>query len=288
MNSKLVLGTAQFGLDYGINNSRGIIPIKEIGEILKLAHKNKIDTLDTSGDYGNAEHIIGKLITDSIFKFKIISKLGNVSENQVEYSLNKTLENLGINSIHGYLIHHADHYFKNKNVWEKIVSLKEKGKTTKIGFSVYNPSELKKLLNLNIKLDIIQLPYNLFDQRFEAYFKDLDKRGIEVYTRSTFLQGLLLKNPDTLPPYFKKVKNKLLNLRNLSDKINVPLPALCLLFITLNPKVNKVIIGVDSVEHLESNINSFKYIVAVKKIYKTLFSYTESDRKIILPTLWKL
>ena len=42
MSNKLILGTVQFGLKYGINNTHGKIGDKEINEILKYAHQKKL------------------------------------------------------------------------------------------------------------------------------------------------------------------------------------------------------------------------------------------------------
>ena len=57
--SKLILGTVQMGLDYGVNNSSGKISNKESFEILSLAFSNGINILDTAEVYGNSHQIIG-------------------------------------------------------------------------------------------------------------------------------------------------------------------------------------------------------------------------------------
>ena len=71
---KIVLGTAQFGMDYGITNSEGKVKDKEISNILKLAESKGINYLDTAPAYGDAENIIGKHLL-KYKTFNIISKL---------------------------------------------------------------------------------------------------------------------------------------------------------------------------------------------------------------------
>ena len=46
--SKIVLGTVQFGTNYGINNTSGQVMPDEVVKILKFAAENGIRTLDTS------------------------------------------------------------------------------------------------------------------------------------------------------------------------------------------------------------------------------------------------
>ena len=59
--NKIILGTAQFGMNYGINNSMGVPEDKDVSSILDYAHKNGINTLDTAIAYGNSEERLGKL-----------------------------------------------------------------------------------------------------------------------------------------------------------------------------------------------------------------------------------
>lgn len=55
--SSLVLGTAQFGLNYGINNKNGQLPIEQLLDVLELAWDNGIREIDTAQDYGNSEQV---------------------------------------------------------------------------------------------------------------------------------------------------------------------------------------------------------------------------------------
>ncbi len=62
MNSfldKIVIGTAQFGLDYGINNKTGKIPPEEVFKILDSMKEFGIDYIDTAQAYGDSENILG-------------------------------------------------------------------------------------------------------------------------------------------------------------------------------------------------------------------------------------
>ena len=57
----IVLGTAQFGLDYGVSNSGGEISDDELSRILDYARKYGVQYLDTANVYGDSEIRIGEM-----------------------------------------------------------------------------------------------------------------------------------------------------------------------------------------------------------------------------------
>lgn len=286
--NKIALGTAQFGLDYGINNQRGKIPEKEVFEILYEASRSGIDTLDSAYAYGDSEAVIGNFIRESKKDFKIVSKSPKCEIKEMESIFNSSLEQLGINSFYGYLIHSFDHYRKFPEIWNKLEKLKSKEKIEKIGFSLYYPSELDYILENKLNIDIIQVPYSIFDQRFAQYFQELKNKDVEIHVRSIFLQGLVFRNPGELDNYFTRIKEKLVNLNSLSIERNIPIAALCLNFAALNRFVDKVVVGVDSLENLREIFSSLDYHRDVQNIESKLSLFKEDDENIILPFNWKV
>jgi len=275
---KLVLGTAQFGLDYGISNERGRPSETEIFDILDYASKHEIDTIHTSYAYGSSEKVIGKFVKKYSASFMIVSK----------FSYNiffETLKNLNVKKIYGSLI--QDSTSSLEESLSVLNELKEQGVVKKTGLIAYYPKEILNLLNKKIPFDLVQVPFSIFDQRFATIFSILKNRKIEIHVRSVFLQGLLFKNPDRLEGDFNKIKNKLLQLAAISKENGIPISALCINFASLNEHVDKVIIGVDSLENLKENIGSLIYENKVKRIYKKLLALKEEDENIILPINWK-
>jgi len=286
--NKIALGTAQFGMDYGINNQRGKIPEKEVFEILYEALSSGIDTLDSAYAYGDSEAVIGNFIRESRKDFKIVSKSPKCEIKEMESIFDSSLKQLGINAFYGYLIHSFDHYRSYPEIWNKLERLKSKEKIEKIGFSLYYTSELDHILENNLNIDIIQVPYSIFDQRFAKYFQELKNKDVELHVRSVFLQGLVFRNPGELDNYFTKIKDKLENLNLLSIKQNIPIVALCLNFAVLNSFVDKVVVGVDSLNNLKEIISSLKYHGDVQNIISKLSLFKEEDENIILPFNWKV
>ena len=55
---KIILGTAQLGLDYGFTNNSGKPKLNKSLEIIKYALDNNINTFDTARAYGDSENIL--------------------------------------------------------------------------------------------------------------------------------------------------------------------------------------------------------------------------------------
>ena len=286
--SKIVLGTAHFGLDYGIHNERGKVPPEEVFKILNRAHESGMYYMDTATVYGDSEKVIGQYHKKFDKAFKVISKISTDNESEVEAQVSNSQTNLNLTSLYGYLIHHYDDYIKYPYMWDILVRLKNKGGAKKIGFSLYYPFELDYLLENDIRFDIVQVPYSIFDRRFEDKFKLLKDRGVEIHVRSIFLQGLVFIDHRQLDNYFKNVVEKIKNLHELSNAENIPIVALCLEYVLTNDSVDKVIVGVDSVDNLEGIIKAGEYRGQIESILDKLNTFREDDENILIPSKWKI
>lgn len=280
--SKIVLGTVQFGLNYGINNSNGQTDEEEVAHILEEANHNFIYTLDTSAAYGNSESVLGRNIGN--IPFNIISKYpqGKLS---VEEVFNNSLKLLKTNSLYGYLVHHFEFYQSCPEIFDSFRKLKEDNKVRKIGFSIYNPEQLQILLDKNVKFDIIQFPYNIFDRQFEPYFPTLLELGIEVHTRSAFLQGLFFKDTNTLPSYLLPLKRDLDSLHEYCKGNEISLESMALNYLIDNQFIDGVLIGVDNCEQLKKNINTVQNKLSPKDI-DFIDSIIIKDKRLLNPVNW--
>ena len=121
---KLVLGTVQFGLTYGINNQSGIAKDDELASIFSFANKCGIDLLDTAQGYGNSEERIGNLSND---EFNIISKFKQLdSPFPFHKELDQSLKKLKKKSLYGYMAHDGDLLIENPSWWEGLKIAKER------------------------------------------------------------------------------------------------------------------------------------------------------------------
>lgn len=252
---KLVLGTVQFGLQYGVN-SAGRPGEEAVKSILAAAANGGIDILDTSSAYGNSEEILGECTTPEE-GFKIVSKYPK-GETPVEKMLSESLKRLKVDKLYGYLLHHFEVYKNNPKVWDEFVALKESGKVNKIGFSLYTPEELEFILDHKSSFDLIQVPFNIFDKKFLPLMKELHENGVEIHVRSTFLQGLFFKDRETLPERLKPMKKYLLQLDDFSKQSGLSISEIALNYNLQNPYIDGVLIGVDNESQLHTNLASVK------------------------------
>ncbi|MBW1650332.1 MAG: aldo/keto reductase [Deltaproteobacteria bacterium] len=281
---KIILGTVQFGLNYGINNKCGKISEKQADKIFDYAYENDINTLDTANAYGNSETVIGTYFKNSKNRFKIITKL--IEKDNPEKQLQNTFLKLGVKKIYGFLIHNFSLYKKNPDSYEMLLAYKKK-KILKTGFSLYYPEELNFLIKKNIEFNLIQIPYSIFDRRFEPYFPLLKEKKVEIHIRSLFLQGLIFINPESAPKLFNKLIPKLKRLRQIAQDNKTSVLSLALNFVTSNKYIDKAVVGIDSLNHLKQIIIAVNEPVSITDNYKQLNQLKEENEKLILPIHWK-
>jgi aryl-alcohol dehydrogenase-like predicted oxidoreductase len=283
--SKFILGTVQFGLDYGINNKLGKVSFEEVCSILNFAYANGIRMLDTSSAYGDSEIVLGRFLQNSSKKFNVISKYPQSMNNVKAVFLQSSLH-LKQKKLYGYLIHHFEFYQTHPHIWDDILFLKEEGYISKIGFSLYTIEQLIFLFEKKISFDILQIPYNLFDKQFESYLKDIKSQKVEIHSRSVFLQGLFFKDILSLNKRILPLKKYLEELHQYCIERQISVEQLALNYITSNPFIDGVIIGVDNKEQLQTN---FKELNKGINEYDIDFINSIKIKEIALlnPTNWK-
>lgn len=277
---KLALGTVQFGLDYGISNSMGQTPESEVKKILQLAHQSGINTLDTAWGYGSSEDVLGRTLPAE-HAFEIISKfMTPVAGKSISDYARQSLERLGIRNFYAYLAHTADVLKQKRSLWRELQQLKAEGLISKIGYSLYSPAELLELISMNMMPDLVQIPYNIFDRRFECHFNMLYDNGVEIHIRSAFLQGLFFTDPDKLPDFFDSVKSSLKELRS-RFSTSAEMTGSLLSFCACHPAVSKVVVGVNTADQLKENLESLEDVKT-----KEWPAFSVEDESILLPYRW--
>ena len=281
---KITLGTVQFGIQYGISNTHGVPSDSELGSIFSVASELGINQLDTAKAYGNAEERIGQL---SNSKFDIITKFPNVdSKEDLELALSESLQKLNVASVYGYLAHNADVLIQNPSLWNVLLEAKKEGKIKKIGYSIYNPEQLERLLDLNCIPDLVQLPYSILDRKFEKQLSILKQLGTEVHVRSVFLQGLYFMNLNKLPEKLQPLRDSLVELKNLCIESNVSVGEVALNYVISNPNIDKLVIGIETAEQLRENINLVKNWKSNKVLFSKIEAIEIKDKSLLNPVNW--
>ena len=287
MHDRIALGTAQFGLPYGISNREGQTSKSECESILKYAKSVGIHVLDTAIAYGESELTLGAV---GVKGWQVITKLPEFSGDVVDVSqwvdqqVTASLERLRLESVHGLLLHRPDQLLSQQGdaLYASLVEQQKRGRVEKIGISIYSPQELDEIPR-TMRFDIVQAPYNILDRRMisTGWADRLSAQGTEFHARSIFLQGLLLMSGSARPEQFKpwatlwKTWDAWLNDCNLS-----PVQA-CLNFALNTPQISRLIIGVNSLTQLREILGSVD-----RGIQAPPADLTSQDPRLLNPAFW--
>lgn len=262
MTRRVALGTVQFGLPYGIANEAGQVSRAAAAEILQQARQSGLDVLDTAIGYGNSEQRLGEIGVEG---WRIVSKLPGVPTDCRDVSawahttVDGILARLKIPSLHGLLMHSSHDLLgpRAAEVRAALASVRASGKATKVGVSVYGPTELDALA-AGGGFDLVQAPFNLVDRRLatSGWLRRLHAAGTEIHIRSAFLQGLLLMPGTDRPTRFARWRELWSAFDAwLGQAQLTPLQA-CLGFVLAHPEIYRAVVGVDSLRQLREILSA--------------------------------
>jgi aryl-alcohol dehydrogenase-like predicted oxidoreductase len=286
--NKLILGTVQFGLKYGINNVSERPDQTGVNEMLLFAFNAGIKCLDTAEVYGNAHQAIGKFHeSNSAILFDIITKLPDQLDHQLGIKVDQYIKDLNVKKLKLLLFHSFNTYVQNKGAVMEMAILKEHNKIEQTGVSVYSNEQARVAIDDN-GIDVIQIPFNLFDNnnhRGEILI-EAKKRGKIVHTRSTFLQGLFFTD-------LKKNNTKIVNsLRKEISKIqstdlikNLSVQEIALNYCLQQSYIDQILIGVDNIHQLKENLKHAQYLIS-EDIISKINEINISNKNLLNPSLW--
>ncbi len=294
INNKIVLGTANFGLEYGIANKKKLGE-DEVYSILEKACELGVTTVDTASAYGDAEKVVGKFFRKKGKCFEVITKLpahDYHSPGDVKRDIDTALNNMSVDSIDYLLLHSYGTYEKYGNtVFPVLNEYKELGIIGHIGISVYHPFEINNVMESGRGISAVELPLNMFDRRFikGECLSALIRKNIKVFARSVFMQGLFFMEDSKLDNFFNPVKGRIKRIRELSEAYQIPIEKMAMSFVLSN-SVDGIVLGVDSVEHLEKNISYLDSLLMedLSGLKKEIEPLEVFDENIILPYNWKV
>lgn len=279
LSSKLGLGTVQWGMRYGIANQSGCPEASEVTQILQTAWQAGISLLDTAYVYGNAESVIGQ-IADKSHEWHIVTKtlpiqstvFGDAEATAIYEAFDESLRRLRRPSVYGLMVHSAENLLLPgaDRLWGVLQEIKSKGLASKIGVSVYEPDELNRILDA-YSVDLVQLPFNLYDQRFlqTGLLDRLKLSGVEIHVRSAFLQGLLLMPVEQLSEKFTAIRDHHMHFQRQCGVSGITPLAASLRFCLNQSKVDRVIVGCET-------RSQFTEILKAAREAKTCLSAPES------------
>ena len=284
--NKLCLGSANFSMEYGITNKTKIYTLSELRNLLKFAVSSGITMIDTARTYGKTEKRLGRA---DVRNFDIITKIKSInsshSENAIKVFIECSKRDLWIDKLYGLLLHSPNELLGNDGeaIANGLRRVRDQGIVQKVGLSIYGPENLDLIIK-KFKPDIVQAPYNIFDQRLliSGWAERLKTMGVEVHLRSVFLQGLLLLHPKKLPKKFEIWEDAFLRWYRFQQESNSSATDLALGHCLSQKWADKIIVGVDSISQLEELVSIKQLDIKLPQIFKSKLT----DTRIIDPSTW--
>ena len=259
--SKIGLGTAQWGMRYGVANRAGRPEPTEVARMLRMARESGVTLLDTAQTYGEAESVIGQAGED-LQIWRIVTKTSPAKEGDfgaqealiLSNTFKESRSRLSSSKLYGLLVHNAGNLLSENGhrLWRALQAFKEEDLVSKLGVSVYEPDQLSRILDC-YPIDLVQLPLNIYDQRFlqSGLLSRTRLAGVEIHVRSVFLQGLLLMPPDQLPNQFSRIRASHTRLYRECEISGITPLEGSLRFCLNQPEADHVIVGCEAREQLE-------------------------------------
>jgi len=299
-SSLFTLGTAQLGMPYGVANRIGKPDTRQAFEMLDQAVEQGVRSFDTAAAYGDSEEILGDYFyRNQGIEAEIITKVSllsldsrtdkKIAIQEIDKSVQNSLQRLKRDSTDVLLFHRYDDL-----IWENyylLDYLKKSGYAKKIGVSVYTTEQAITAINVE-GISVIQLPTNLMDMRFirAGVFDFAKKKGIRIFIRSIYLQGLILMAIKEIPSYLKTANPFIAQLREISENCECSLQELTISFIKSLQGKNQIVIGCETPEQIRENARVIKSVPPMDlKLKDKIFEKMADIRDTLInPSLWKV
>jgi aryl-alcohol dehydrogenase-like predicted oxidoreductase len=267
--SAMTLGTVQLGMNYGIANDGGKPDEAKSFAILRSALENGVTALDTARAYGDSEEVIGRFLKQWEGEMPYIctkvppipAEYADKIEEFVVQSVKTSLKNLGVAKVGAVMLHSAPDVEKyGQPLADAMGKLLELGYAEQVGVSVYDNAQIEEMLKYDV-YTVTQVPMSIFDQRLIANgaVKNLKERGVTVFVRSVFLQGLFFLDPDKItdPILVEHAAPKIRLLREIAAQEGLNVAQLAIAFMRDCVGITSLVLGADTPDQVKSNIEYF-------------------------------
>lgn len=267
--SEISFGGVEIGIPYGVGVNNQIQMPDEVRaiELLQESLDNGINFFDTARLYGRSEEFIGKAFKGKRKSVVISTKCTHLRTDNnkqlpggkelrriIDNSLRESLSALETDYIDVYMLHNADlEILERQEIGETFCRYRAEGFARAIGVSTYTIEETRKAIEVGT-WDVIQLPFNLMDQRQGRFFDLGRQRGTGIVIRSVLLRGILTDKGRNLHPELRSVEQHRTLYCELLGVGFSSLPDLGIKFALSFPEVSSVLVGIDQKEYLRKAI----------------------------------
>jgi aryl-alcohol dehydrogenase-like predicted oxidoreductase len=289
--SRIALGTAQLGMDYGVANQTGRPSTKAALAILERAIQGGVRWFDTAQSYGPAEQILGEFVQASAeYDVAVVTKLSAAvdpaDENAICRAVYASCATIG-RPLAGVLVHDPSRLaLWTMGLGRALASCRDAGLTSRIGASVYGPAQFATALELP-GLTMIQAPYNVLDQRVEreGLLDRARKGGIKVMLRSPFLQGALLMARECRPEWLRFAAQRLDAWLDLCERHRADPTSVALRFV-LDRNPDTVVVGCETIQQLDGILAAASKAALASDLLEEVDHLATDDPCVVDPSRW--
>jgi len=195
----------------------------DVENVVNTALDLGINTFDTAEMYNNgkSEYSLGKALRKRRHEAIIITKISPSNCYNVREHCIASLQRLGTDYLDVYMLHwpinrlSIEHFTADKEVisnpptiadaYEQLNSLKKEGLIRSIVMSNFGISQMKEVINMGIKVDVNEMPYNIVSRAIEHEIVPYcTANNISLIGSMGLQQGLLAGiyySPEEVPPH---------------------------------------------------------------------------------------
>ena len=284
--SKVLLGTASWGAEYGITNDTKLQP-EELPNLVQMSRSLGFSGFDTAQDYEVQAEVFSAAGSAEIFS-KVSHQLGFDYPERIRESLLSDLRAMGRDSFDGIAVHSVSQFLRApKEATRVMEDLKELGLTKSWGISLYTLEECREVFRF-ASPNYIQAPVSAIDARFTtpSAIELFTQRGTVLHGRSIYLQGALLMSPETLPSNLQALAPHVAQIRELADRHSMPIAHFLIHCVKELEGVSRLIVGVNSAVQLEDTFSFFSEDMVEIAGLPPQFVFTR-DEPALDPRKWK-
>jgi len=295
----MMLGTAQFGMPYGIGNREGQPDFTRSLAMVEAAVAGGVNCFDTAAAYGSSEEVLGRALhelgcAESVVVVTKVLYLSPeeladraVGERAVRASVLASRERLRIETLPIVLFHKES----DAVYMDVLEDLKERGWLRHAGVScVRRPDPTTAGLVAAPGVSSVQLAASVLDRRHRqaGTFRDAASNGTAVFVRSVYLQGLLLMPEADIPESLRDVIPVRRPIEAIAADAGLPVSELAVRYMLGQEGVTCVLTGVETIEQVRANIAICEKGPLDPAVMRALEDMEiELPERVLAPEMWR-
>jgi aryl-alcohol dehydrogenase-like predicted oxidoreductase len=289
--SEIAFGCVEIGIPYGIgiHSSADMLSDEDAISLLQTALDSGINFFDTARMYGKSEELLGKAFKHRRDEVVIATKCAhllnadgnlpsdNELHNHIQHSLRESLTALQMDTVDILMLHQGDEkILRSEKIRAIFHNLKADGKIKAAGVSTYTVAETALAIEMNC-WDVIQVPFNMLDQRQLPLFTIAAEKNIALIIRSVLLKGLLGEKGKDLHPALVQVEAHIRKYLPLAEKEGINLATLATRFALSFSETASILVGIDKQEYLEQSLAAGEGPALQKSVKEQLIQLAYPD-----------